>query len=223
MNLPKINIDAILKLPLSKRLGVLAGVNIVIVALFYWFVIGPKHDEIKKLRTEMDALESKLVESRAIAADFPKFIREKEEMEARLKNAIAQLPNDKEIPNLLDSISSSGEKSGLRIVMFKPGPEVKKGFYAEVPVNMTVEGQFESLNAFSVKVGNLPRIVNIGGMNIVSAGHRNRVPILNADFVATTFRFIPAQTVADAKGDGKPKGEPGAKTSGEGAAKPNAK
>jgi len=56
---------------------------------------------------------------------------------------------------------------------------------------MSVEGRFESLFDFSVKVGNLPRIVNLTSMDIISRGHKNRIPDLKADFVATTFRFIP--------------------------------
>ena len=112
-------------------------------------------------------------------------------MEALLKAAVAQLPNEKEIPDLIDSISRAGEKSGLKILLFRPGKEVARGFYAEVPVNMSVEGKYESLYEFSAKVGNLPRIVNIENMSITSLGHKNRVPLLRANFVATTFRFIP--------------------------------
>src|SRR3972149_11183756 len=110
----------------------------------------------------------------------------------KLKVAVAQLPNEKEIPDLIDSIHASSEKSGLKILLFRPGRDVNKGFYAEIPVNMSVEGRYESLYDFSLKVSKLPRIVNLSGMDIVSQGHRNRVPVLKAEFVATTFRFIPA-------------------------------
>lgn len=187
----KINIDSIMKLPLPKRMLVLAAVNLVIVGAVYWFLIGPKYSEVKGLRGTLQELNIKLNENRLIAADIPKYLQEKEEMENKLKNAVAQLPNEKEIPDLIDSISSAGEKAGLKILIFRPGKEVKKGFYAEVPVNMSVEGKFEGLFDFSDRVGRLPRIVNISGMDITSTGHRNRVPVLKASFVATTFRFIP--------------------------------
>lgn len=187
----KMNLDSVLKLPLAKRVLILLAINIAIAALVYWFLTGPKYGEVKALNVEIQALTAKLVENRQIAADIPKYIREKEEMEAKLAAAVAQLPNAKEIPDLIDGISSSGEKSGLKILLFRPGREVPKGFYSEVPVKMTVEGKYESLVEFSEKIGNLPRIVNLEGMNISSLGHRNRVPMLKADFTATTFRFIP--------------------------------
>jgi len=126
-----------------------------------------------------------------IAADIPKYRKEKEELEKLLQAAVAQLPNEKEIPDLIESISRAGEKAGLKILLFRPGKEAAKGFYAEVPVNMAVEGKYESLYEFSAKVGNLPRIVNIENMSITSLGHKNQVPMLKANFVATTFRFIP--------------------------------
>lgn len=187
----KINLDSVLKLPLSKRLLILLAVNLVTAGLVYWFLTGPKYDEVKRLNGQLEELTAKLVENRQIAADIPKYIREKEEMEAKLAAAVAQLPNAKEIPDLIDGISSSGEKSGLKIQLFKPGKEVPRGFYAEVPVKMTVEGRYESLYEFSEKIANLPRIVNLGGMDIKSTGHRNRIPVLKADFTATTFRFMP--------------------------------
>jgi type IV pilus assembly protein PilO len=191
MALPKINLDSVLKLPIAKRVLVLLVINVAVAGLVYWFLTGPKYDEVKVLKGQLQELTAKLVENRQIAADIPKYIHEKEEMEAKLAAAVAQLPNAKEIPDLIDGISSSAEKSGLKILIFRPGREVPKGFYAEVPVKMTVEGRYESLYEFSEKIGNLPRIVNLGGMNIISMGHKNRVPMLKADFTATTFRFIP--------------------------------
>jgi len=187
----KPNLDSVLKLPLLKRVLILLVINIAVAGLVYWFLTGPKYTEVKALKTELQELTVKLAENRQIAADIPRYIREKEEMEAKLAAAVAQLPNAKEIPDLIDGISSSAEKSGLKILIFKPGREIPKGFYSEVPVSMVVEGRYESLYKFSEKIGKLPRIVNLGGMNIMSMGHKHRIPLLKADFTATTFRFTP--------------------------------
>jgi type IV pilus assembly protein PilO len=187
----KINIDSIIKLPLLKKVIILAAINIVILGAVYWFLTGPKYEEINRLNVELQTLAEKLNENRVIAADIPRYLREKEEMEAKLEKAVAQLPNEKEIPDLIDGISDAGKKAGLKILLFKPGREISKGFYADIPVNMSVEGRYESLYDFSVKVGSLPRIVNLSGMNITSAKDSGRVPLIKASFVATTFRFIP--------------------------------
>jgi type IV pilus assembly protein PilO len=188
----KVNIDAILKLPFSRKVILLAVINIVIIGVVYWLFTGPKYAEINRLSGERQTIARKLNENRMIAADIPKYLRDKEEMEMKLKKAVAQLPNEKEIPDLIDAISDAGKRAGLKILLFKPGHEVAKGFYADIPVSMSVEGRYESLFDFSVKVGSFPRIVNLSGMNITAAKHKNRVPLIKATFVATTFRFIPA-------------------------------
>ncbi len=193
MPLPKINFEKILKLPPKKRFGILAAVNCVIVAIIGYFLLFPKIEEISKFKAELGDLNEKLRENRSIAADIPKYLRDKELMEQQLTKALTQLPNEKEIPDLIDSISSSGAKSGLNILLFKPGRETAKGFYAEIPINMIVEGRFESLYNFAEKVGKLPRIVNIGNLDVSTTGFRNRSPVLKANFVANTFRFIPVQ------------------------------
>src|SRR3989304_6224781 len=141
----KINIDSVIKLSLSKKILVLAAINIVVIGAVYWFLTGPKYEDINRLKGERQDLMRRLNENRMIAADIPKYQREKEEMEEKLKMAVAQLPNEKEIPDLIDSIHASSEKSGLKILLFRPGRDVNKGFYAEIPVNMSVEGRYESL------------------------------------------------------------------------------
>ncbi len=183
--------DSILKLSLPKKIAILVVINLFIGGGIYWFFTGPEREEVKTLRGDMQRLSAKLEENRRVASDLPRYLKEKKEMEARLAEAVARLPNEKEIPDLIDAVSNAAKKSGLKILLFRPSREVNKGFYADLPINMSVEGRFESLFDFSVKVGNLPRIVNLTSMDIISRGHKNRMPDLKADFVATTFRFIP--------------------------------
>ncbi len=183
--------DSVLKLPLPKKIAILVVINIVLAGGIYWFLTGPKIEETRRLKADMARLSAQLEENRRVASDLPRYLQEKKELEARLAEAVARLPNEKEIPDLIDAISNAAKRSGLKILLFRPAREVNKGFYAELPINMSVEGRFESLYDFSVKVGNLPRIVNLTSMNIISMGHKNRTPQLKADFVATTFRFIP--------------------------------
>jgi type IV pilus assembly protein PilO len=193
-----IKLDTILKLSLSRRLLILACVNIFLAVLYYQFVFSPKQEEIKGLGVELKEVTTKLNESRMIAKDIPKFEQEKMELEEKLKEAVAQLPNEKEIPDLIDSISEAARGAGLKIFLFKPMAEVPKGFYAEVPVDMEVEGRYESIFLFTDKVGKLPRIVNIGGINVSASGKEmtSREPTLGAKFVTTTFRFIPAKEIS---------------------------
>ncbi len=195
----KINPDVILKLPVKQRAGILAAVNVVIAGLIVYFLTYPQITDISTRKDELAKLDAQLDNDGRIAANIPKYLQDKEDMERKLKEALTQLPNEKELPELIDSISRASEKSGLKIFTFKPGTDVPRGFYAEVPVNMSVQGRFESLYDFSAKVGALQRIVNIANLDITSEGHKNRMPVLKANFVATTFRFIPTPDEGGAK------------------------
>jgi type IV pilus assembly protein PilO len=190
-----IKLDFILKLSLLKKVLILAGISIVIAVFFFNFMIKPKLKNMAELRVKTIAIAAQLKENRSIAKDIPRFNREKEELEIKLKKALSQLPNEKEIPNLIESISNAGKNAGLKILLFRPKPDVNRGFYAEVPVAMNVEGTYESVFNFCKKVSELSRIVNIEGISLKMPSKAGKQlssnPILKSSFVATTFRFIP--------------------------------
>jgi len=108
------------------------------------------------------------------------------------QKALLQLPNEKEIANLLENISEAARSARLDILTFKPGKETPKGFYAEVTIDMKVEGAYASIMTFFEKVAALPRIVNMGVLNIAGGAKEVRGEVvLAATFMATTFKFVP--------------------------------
>jgi len=189
----KINLDVVMKLPMKKRVAILVAICVVIFLLIGWFFTLPELSRASESSAKLVELNAQLVKDRRIAADIPKYLRDKKEMEEALVKALTQLPNEKEIPDLFDSLANSALRSGLKIVLFKPGAETPKGFYAEVPMTMKVESRFESLYDFSKKVAELPRIVSLDKMAVTSTGHKGREPQLTIEMNATTFRFIAAQ------------------------------
>lgn len=203
---PNINLDIVLKRPLLHRVAILAAINVVIIAVVYFMLLTPKYDEIVSLDKKFQQVTRKLNESRTIASDIERFKRENAKLQAKLDVALAQLPNEKEIPDLIDSISDAVKDVGLNIFLFRPKPERVRGFYAEVPVAMSVQGGYESLYEFCDRIAKLSRIVNIEGMSVSLVGNE-RQPLLNAEFDVTTFRFIsqPEGEVANVKNKKKKK------------------
>lgn len=185
-----LNIDSILKLEMPKKVALLLAVNGLIGAFFYYFMTMPKYDEIEKHQRELDKVTVTLNEKRMIANDIPRFQKEKEVLERKLELALTKLPNKKEIPDIINSISDAGKGAGLRISLFRPLPERPKDFYAEVPVEMNVQGSYGGLFDFASKVAKFSRIMNIQGIVISTVGQNNRIPLLDAKFNVLTFRFI---------------------------------
>src|SRR3989338_11045492 len=88
------------------------------------------------------------------------------QLDGRLKEAVAQLPDRKEIPDLLSSISNKVKESGLDILIFRPRAENIQEFYAEIPVDIVVKGGFHSVATFFDEVGRLNRLVNIANIEL---------------------------------------------------------
>ena len=189
--LPKIDANTLLKMPLWQKVVMLGVIWLVLGGVFYYFLYSDKLVERNTLSAKLEGLKNESAKKQKLAADLPRFRKEKEELDSQLKMALEQLPNEKEIANLLENISDSARGARLDILTFKPGKEVPKGFYAEVPIDMKIEGDYNSLISFFEKVAGLPRIVNMSNLNISGGKEVKGEIVLSATFAATPFKFIP--------------------------------
>jgi type IV pilus assembly protein PilO len=198
-------VEKIIQLPLPQKM---AGVAIIVVALGAGFFFGlekPKLDELKGLQGKLDKLRVDINETRKFANNLPKFKAEFEALKKNLDNALTELPNSKEIPTLLTSITSAGKGAGLDFLTFRPKGETPKEFYAEVPVDISVSGPFFGIANFFVAVGNLPRIVNISNVSFTDIRNDRGRNIVRVNCQATTFRFLDKTEIKDTKDDKKKK------------------
>ena len=189
--LPKIDANTLLKMPLWQKVVVLGVVWLLLGGVFYYFLYSDKLAERNTLNAKLEGLKNESAKKQKLAADLPRFKKEKEELNSQLQLALEQLPNEKEIANLLENISDAARGARLYILTFKPGRETPRGFYAEVPIDMKIEGEYNSLISFFEKVAGLPRIVNMSNLNITSGKEVKGEIVLSATFAATTFKFIP--------------------------------
>lgn len=183
-------LEKVLKLPLYQKILIVVLLSLGIVAAFGNFLIYPKYQEYTQLVADNQALDAKLAEERRIASNLPRFKAEYEKMTERFQKTLTELPNDKEIPNLLTQIATKAKENGLDVVRFKPGGEIPKGFYAEVPVELKLIGTFHEVARFFYDVGDLPRIVNISNASFAGAKAVDKRMDLTVDCLATTFRYL---------------------------------
>lgn len=185
-----ITVESIVRLPLSRKIAILAAIIVLLGAIFYFNFYSPKREELKSLQVRLEEAKRRLEESRKVTVELARFRKEVETLNRALEKVLTRLPNKKEIPGLLTSISVAGKEAGLEFLLFKPGIEVPKGFYAEVPVNIEVIGGYHNLAIFFDKVARLPRIVNITNLNIGGTKEKDGQILLKATFLATTYRFL---------------------------------
>jgi type IV pilus assembly protein PilO len=208
-------IEKILRLPRYKRMLMLLGAMVLVVALFVYLVYLPQREALALAQQETATLEAKLQEGRRIAADLPKFKAEYEKMQEQLKLALTELPDSKEIPTLLTGIATRAKDNGLAVLRFKPGSEVPQGFYADVPVELKLSGSFHEVAMFFASVGNMSRIVNISNLVMGNPKQEGRRTELSVDCLATTFRFLEEGTAPPKAEDSKAAKDSKAKKTGE--------
>ena len=192
-------VEKVLKLPNKQKLALLFLVMVVEGAAFYFGIQQPKYKQLKELQTKLNDLQSQIQESKKIADNLPRLKKEYEQLQLELASALTELPNQKEIPSLLTSITNVGKGAGLDFLVFRPKPEEPKDFYSAVPVDIAVSGSFYSVANFFVAVSNLPRIVNINNVSVSDIKDVGGRTMMKVSCLATTFRFLEKKETKDEK------------------------
>ena len=186
-------VEKFIKLPFYKRFLVVAVVLAGVAGAFYFFAFMPKMDEYKELVKKSEVLQAEIVQKKSIADNLGRFRDEYEKMQQRLQESLKELPNDKEIPELLTTIAAIAKQNQLEVKKFLPGSEVAKGFYAEVPVGLVLTGLYHDVGKFFFDVSEMPRIVTVGNIKMKTDGGRVAGKVLiSVDCQATTYRFLSA-------------------------------
>jgi type IV pilus assembly protein PilO len=198
-------VEKILKLPTKQKILILVVVVILEAAALIWFLYLPKHKELNGLKAELGKLQSEIDDKTRIANNLPRLQKEYDQLNIELAQALTELPNSKEIPSLLTSITTLGKNAGLDFLTFRPKAEVVKDFYAEVPVDIVVSGSYFSVANFFAAVANLPRIVNITNVAFSDIKNVNNRMMTKVTCLATTFRFLDKKEIKDDKKPAPPK------------------
>ena len=180
----------ILRLPRQQKIGILAGLIMFLLVIGYFYVYLPGDDKVTKLAEEITGVRGDRDRKKALSANLPKLQKELQEWDAKLKAAVAQLPDRKEIPDLLSSLSTKAREAGLEILLFRPRAENFQEFYAEIPVDIVVRGGFFNAVTFFDEVGKLNRLVNIDNIDLKNPKVGGDQVALEISTLATTYRFL---------------------------------
>jgi type IV pilus assembly protein PilO len=184
-----------------QRIAICVAIVVAVVGSFVYFLYMPKYEEIGKLKKIIADQEALLKKTKQNAQQFAKYQKLMEEKQAEFNVASRALPLTNEVPSLLTNISQHGKDSGLEFLLFKPKKEVKKNFYAEIPVQMKLSGTYHDLGVFFDRLAGMNRIVNISKFDMKG---KKRGSLLNISCVAATYKFIEPGK-AKAKGKKKKK------------------
>lgn len=183
-------LDQVAKLSPAARAAIVAGLAALLAGGYFTLVYRDASSELARLRSKELELQRKLSEVRSIAANIAEFEEEIAGLEVKLQKILRQLPNDKELEVLLTDISNLGKTAGVEIKSFRRREEVVHDFYAEVPIDLEIEGSYHDLGQFFDLLAGLPRIVNMGQLQMKVGKENIDGTILRVQGTATTFRFV---------------------------------
>ncbi len=196
----KINVK---NLPLYLRIIIITVPSLILVLLFIFLIYSPKNEEINALNVEIAEIDNEIASAEVKVRKLDELKAENALLRAKLAKLQEQLPEEKEVTVLLKEISDLGLKSGLEILLWKPGArrEAPSGLYMEIPVKVEVITAYHDLGVFFSHISRLARIVNITDINLGLKGRSKKKAgyLITAKFTALTFAAITSALEAKVK------------------------
>lgn len=177
--------------PFSKRILIYAIIPALGITLFTKFFYLPHKEEINGLEKRVTDAKVKLERLKKAQKRVNKLNLALQQINKEFYKVMQLLPNEKEIPDLLSSVSSLGNKSHLEFLLFEPRKERPKNFYAEVPIKLDVVGRYLDIEKFLREISRLSRIINIASLKFGSPKMRSNVVFLKTEMEMIIYRFIP--------------------------------
>ena len=178
-----------------QRILICVGVFILLIVLFGFLSFLPNWQKIGKLNSDYKKLSADLEKSKKNARQLNQLRKEFASKRRDFNQVMKSLPESEEISSLLTGISESGQEAGLAFLLFRPGSDVNKNFYAEIPVAIRVSGGYHNFVQFADRVARLSRVVNIRDITM----SRNKAGQLTTSCQAVTYKFIEPAPAPKAK------------------------
>jgi type IV pilus assembly protein PilO len=189
--------------PLPIRAGAV-GVAFVALSLLgiYLFVWDEQRPELQRRQAEEQQLRQEFRDKHSKAINLEVYKQQLKDIERSFGALLRQLPGKTEVPNLLVDISQTGLAAGLQEKLFQPEPEVKKDFYAELPIKIRLTGSYHQFGEFVSGIAALPRIVTLHDIDI-KPDNKDAYDQLSLELTAKTYRYMDEEEIAAGEAEKK--------------------
>lgn len=182
--------------PLAPKISLLVGVFVVILAAGWWFVWDAQLLDLQTREQEEETLKQQFLDKKRQAVNLDLYTQQLAEIDRSFGALLKQLPNKSEIEALLIEVNQAGLGRGLQFELFRPGQEIVKDFYAELPISVKINGAYHDFGAFAADIARLPRIVTLNNIAITPSSATGG---LSLDATTKTFRYLDDEEVARQK------------------------
>jgi type IV pilus assembly protein PilO len=191
MNLDRFSLavfqEKVASLTPQQRIMLFVGTFFLLVAAFYFLQYKPRSEVMDQLQADLAQQEKRLAVLKEAAAKLPALQEEVAKAEEEFAHLLSLLPDQKEIPALLETVSHLGAQVGLENILFQPQPEQPREFYAVIPIRLDLIGTYHKLGAFFDSMSKLDRILRVENLSLT---RQKGGSLLQVGCTLITYRFI---------------------------------
>jgi type IV pilus assembly protein PilO len=148
----------------------------------------PKGSEkIADLKSQYEQKSAELARARASVADLPRFEAEYDQLHQRWEMASELLPTERQLPTLLRKITLAGQQTGVTFTMFRPGAVQPSDFHTEMPIAVSVSGDYHAVGSFLAELANMRRIVTVSNLKLITNAKNDGTGSTVAEFTASAY------------------------------------
>jgi type IV pilus assembly protein PilO len=169
-------------------LGIGLFIGILLAGGVHYAWIRKINEDIVKKQSELKGLQEEIAKGRAAERKLSQFREEVKRLELELSKLLQILPASRNTEELIKRIETLTRQGDFTLKRFTPGEPVNKEFYAEYPIDISLDGTYHNLALLFDRMSRFSRIINVEDLkiaNLESAAGKS----ISAQFVAKTFIY----------------------------------
>ncbi len=157
--------------PLAIKITTLVIISAAIVFAFFWFTVKASNEQLQRVTAKEPQLKETYKSKAFQVSNLDAFKEQLAKMEEDFGALLDQLPDEIDMPSLLDELSTTGAQSGLEIDKITPSGDAVREFYIETPIKIEVRGSYHEMGNFVSALAAIPRIVTLHDFQMKTSGN----------------------------------------------------
>ena len=191
-DLNQLDLDNVGEWPIPVKIVAVLLACFALCAAVFYFDTQEQLSRLERAESTEHDLRASFENKQRKAVNLDAYRRQIEEMKESFGAMLRQLPNRTEVASLLIDVSRTGLAAGLEFQLFQPGNEELREFYAELPIQIRVTGNYHDFGRFISGLASLPRIVTVHDARIsddrgATAGGAAK---LSLEATVKTYRYL---------------------------------
>ena len=173
---------------MSRRGPLIAGaVSVVVILLAVMLLILPKMAEVGKAKDQLTRAQNEEQNLQIQLQQLKETQQKAPEIEAELKQLDTAIPSTEDLPGLIRYVADAADSSAVTAMTLSPGsPSADaSGKFSVVPVAITVDGSFFSLDEFLLRLESLPREMKVMSVQVSTGESAELALNMNAEVYTT--------------------------------------